>query len=434
MLFKVLFLATVCYITVSHCLDFEQPQRGFTGKVVIQHGPSGIEVTKTVDGLPEYRLVEREVCVLSILQRFDWCPRLCGHTQNSITTSYMGTFLSPANIPDDYAEQFTQIINDMESVGVKHNDIAVRGRGSWDKLEILVLNGRLSLIDFGWASVNGSVPCQLPGGYPAYFKPTEDFLTLIELDHIALMKAKNTAANSSSTYHRDKKRFVGSHTEASSLTRRMNTIQIRGHQNFDLTPNGIVSVTKKMRLRFFKEHLELVHRETASRVVMDMGCGAGELSFIARQVGFDQVYSLDHDMENIRLLSRLVVLKREREHIHPVMLSFGDSLPVNPDVLIVGQLIHWVHTCSENFQGFAPILNYLSVAQWLFIEWFDSKDPSILSFGNVTSCREKSQTEEYSVINFEHAIAKIGEIVFRQKLDVSTRVVYKIKVNKIRHQ
>lgn len=69
----------------------------------------------------------------------------------------------------DYREQYEQILHDMRSVGVNHGDIykscqsyktAFCKREEWYELMVKNMeNPRISLVDFGWATVDGSFSC-----------------------------------------------------------------------------------------------------------------------------------------------------------------------------------------------------------------------------------------------------------------------------------
>jgi hypothetical protein len=256
--------------------------------------------------------------------------------------------------------------------------------------------------------------------------------------HITFTFCIDVSPQAPETSYRDKKRLVGSQSEVPTFSQNGDTLKIRGYQNFDLTTNGIVILRKHFKFNYIMQQLELYlmeisKEETKARKLtfMDIGCSAGESSFIARQVGFDQAYSLDHDSEYIEMLKKVIALRGENEHMHPQVLSFGDALPVNPDVLFVGALIHWVYSCTAHHLSFSPILKYLSVAPILFIEWIDPEDGAMQSFHHL-NCGNNTHTEDYSVENFERAVNEIGHIISRRPVETKTRVLYKIKVNTVR--
>ena len=167
------------------------------------------EIVKTVNepSLASYNLLAREVCVLALLQQFQWCPRLLAVTTTTITMSFVGETVSARSLPRDYSQQYKQILADMASVGVRHNDIWCPLSGplyragicSNGKSEVMVnlLNSRLSLVDFGWATVYDCVPCGLSGEKfpgseltPLGWKPLDDASVLSLLDELAANDTK----------------------------------------------------------------------------------------------------------------------------------------------------------------------------------------------------------------------------------------------------
>ena len=132
-------------------------QTGNTSSVRIVNGTVTKRLKKETN-LFASKVLQREACVLGLLEKFEWAPRLLALNDHMLTTLYVGVPVNAANIPKDYADQFDQILKDLKSVGVEHGDITYPGT---HKIEIMVLDGHLSLIDFGWASVNGRVPCGL---------------------------------------------------------------------------------------------------------------------------------------------------------------------------------------------------------------------------------------------------------------------------------
>jgi len=132
-------------------------KQGFASTVPV----AGRNVVKTAKKKHQkHNLVEREVCVLQLLQRFAWAPRLIGSKLDTITQSFVGRRITSETLPADSIVQFNQILANMASVGVKHNNIIYPCRpNKVRKIDMTTLDGRLSLVDFGWATVNDSVPC-----------------------------------------------------------------------------------------------------------------------------------------------------------------------------------------------------------------------------------------------------------------------------------
>lgn len=112
---------------------------------------------------------EREKYLGSILNKFDWYPKLLYNDDENqfFIFKYSGVPINKSNMPDDFVEQFNKILSDMKSVNIQHNDIK--------HSEILVKDSKIYLCDFGWGSINGCLSCgidiwgakntQKPGGY-----------------------------------------------------------------------------------------------------------------------------------------------------------------------------------------------------------------------------------------------------------------------------
>lgn len=125
---------------------------------------------KYLTSYKEYNVYEREKYIGSILNKFEWYPKL--HYSDDINKffvfSNVGVPVTIKNKPYDLEKQFNKILNDMKSVNVQHNDIKIG--------EILVdENNKIYLCDFGWGSINNQLGCGIglwncnnkkkPGGY-----------------------------------------------------------------------------------------------------------------------------------------------------------------------------------------------------------------------------------------------------------------------------
>lgn len=112
---------------------------------------------------------KREKHIVTLLQQFDWCPKLLYADDNLkfLIFSNCGVPINSKNKPKNFKEQFEKILSDMESVNVQHNDIKNE--------EILVKDNKVYLCDFGYGSINGELGCNIgiwnakntrkPGGY-----------------------------------------------------------------------------------------------------------------------------------------------------------------------------------------------------------------------------------------------------------------------------
>ena len=111
------------------------------------------------------QLLSREVCILQLLQRFAWAPRLLCVGSDFMLTTYMGQPACASQMDADLTQQLNILLNDMSSVGVRHNDLARRhyqGRVS-GTIEVMLRDQRISLVDFALGTINGShaVSCTL---------------------------------------------------------------------------------------------------------------------------------------------------------------------------------------------------------------------------------------------------------------------------------
>jgi tRNA A-37 threonylcarbamoyl transferase component Bud32 len=101
-----------------------------------------------------YNVMEREVCLYNILNvnGYDWCPKLI-HTDNTtyIVVEYAGVNINAQNCPNNWEKQIDIILNDLKKETIKHNDIKLD--------EILVKDGKIYLVDYGWCSVGGEMSC-----------------------------------------------------------------------------------------------------------------------------------------------------------------------------------------------------------------------------------------------------------------------------------
>jgi tRNA A-37 threonylcarbamoyl transferase component Bud32 len=100
---------------------------------------------------------EREIGVLKLLNehKFDWCPTLIKtyDDEKTFIMNYCGNSMMKTNRPTDYKKQVEQILNDMKSIDLKHNDIK--------NTEVLVCNSKIFIVDFGWASIKDDFSCGL---------------------------------------------------------------------------------------------------------------------------------------------------------------------------------------------------------------------------------------------------------------------------------
>jgi tRNA A-37 threonylcarbamoyl transferase component Bud32 len=133
-------------------------------------------VFKHVTAYLEYDVFEREVFLLEYLKKnnCDFVPELIKYdiTNKIIMMSYCGSRLSEKT--PDILVQMKNIESTLKRHNVKHNDVKERANS-----ELLILNEKLYLCDFGWGSIGTDHGCniglwsgQKPGGYVNYgFNP-----------------------------------------------------------------------------------------------------------------------------------------------------------------------------------------------------------------------------------------------------------------------
>jgi serine/threonine protein kinase len=142
---------------------------------IINQGATSVSFTaphlfvKYIVKYNNYDVYKREKYMSSILAQFAWYPKLLYSCdiENFFVFRYAGVPINLKNKPDDFKQQFQQILKDMKSVNIQHNDIKSG--------EILVHNKKIYLCDFGWASINNDIGCGIdiwsckntskPGGY-----------------------------------------------------------------------------------------------------------------------------------------------------------------------------------------------------------------------------------------------------------------------------
>lgn len=98
--------------------------------------------------------------------------------------------MRPKTLPADYVAQYAKILQDMKLIGVSHNDIFIPGH----KMELHVQNKMLFLVDFGWATVNGSY-ATCPGVSslaPPEFVPIADDKVMDVLHQWSTTKTRTT--------------------------------------------------------------------------------------------------------------------------------------------------------------------------------------------------------------------------------------------------
>lgn len=96
-----------------------------------------------VDNISHYT---NECKYLKLLSRYDISPKILDSDFNSLIITDCGDTLTLENCPSDWKEQIINIYNILKKENIYHNDIKIDN--------FTVLNNKIYLIDFGWASQN----------------------------------------------------------------------------------------------------------------------------------------------------------------------------------------------------------------------------------------------------------------------------------------
>lgn len=116
-----------------------------------------MEVEKRIELFAQHDIWAREVHWLQKLQGSGIAPELRGHSPNLIRMSYVGEPVRQYNLPGDWPEQAERMLRTLRGHSCCHNDIKCDN--------LTVLDGRLHLVDFGWATGSGeAIPSDWPTG------------------------------------------------------------------------------------------------------------------------------------------------------------------------------------------------------------------------------------------------------------------------------
>lgn len=113
-------------------------------------------VFKKIKKYPKYNVFEREIYLLEYLNEnnIDFVPKLIHYDRNTkiMMMTNCGEVLNNRNKPKNYIEQCNKILLSLKSLNIQHNDIK-------KNQEVLVLNNKVYICDFGWGSINNSLSC-----------------------------------------------------------------------------------------------------------------------------------------------------------------------------------------------------------------------------------------------------------------------------------
>lgn len=141
--------------------------RGATAVVSKEDG----KIIKKQTGFMKYGLIDNEKRILEKTMVRDGLPFIhfplisLSSEEGQIVMEDCGDIISTENLPANWKEQLVEIIMDLRECGIEHRDIKPEN--------LLVKNGLIKLIDFGWARLIDDEPDEPPSclGYP--YKPTD---------------------------------------------------------------------------------------------------------------------------------------------------------------------------------------------------------------------------------------------------------------------
>jgi len=113
------------------------------------------EVAKQIGRYAEYGILEREREWLDRLRQSGAVPALKRVSGDCIVTSYVGEPVRQYNLPADWRDQAERLLAALAAAHCAHNDIKCDN--------LAVRDGRLYLLDFGWATEAGT---PIPSGWP----------------------------------------------------------------------------------------------------------------------------------------------------------------------------------------------------------------------------------------------------------------------------
>tara|TARA_B110000208_G_C11727825_1_gene415238 strand:+ start:53 stop:1342 length:1290 start_codon:yes stop_codon:yes gene_type:complete len=362
---------------------------------------------KYVNNYIKYGVYEREKFISTILNKFDWYPKLLHYNDDKKVLIFenVGVPINLKNLPNDFKKQFNKILLDMKSVNIQHNDI---------KQEELLIdkNNKIYLCDFGWASVNNDTGCGIDiwsSNNKNKHGPWYDDQKFLERLHI----------------YTDPIRKIGSQSETPSIKYDGDFLKVSGYQVFTINKNTkiIEFDKKKYKFSYINNLLSNLNIDNCKSFV-DIGCNSGLTSLIAFNNGFDYIVSLDHDPEYIQTLSKIKEYCKIT-NIHESVFSFGDPITEKFDVVFCGAIIHWIFSLTANFKNFISIIQYLIqiTNKYLVIEWVDQNDSAILSLNHIKKNKQIGD-EEYNTKNFETAVKKYTKIISKKDVENTTRTIY----------
>ena len=136
-------------------------------------------VSKKIIRMEDRSVRDREIFWLQYLNEkgYNWCPKFWGidPISKAIYMEYVGERINKNNAPENWEEQLQKILDDLRSEEIQHNDIK--------PTEVLVKDGKIHVIDFGWATKGTDWSCGQ--NFDAREKPCHKFHDTEAISRIA---------------------------------------------------------------------------------------------------------------------------------------------------------------------------------------------------------------------------------------------------------
>ena len=411
---------------------------------------AGIVVKRVTEWL-EYGVFEREVYWLQQLADVPFVPKLIQFDEETktIVTEFAGERLTRDNLPADWDMQVRTIILTLRAFDCAHNDIKPS--------ELLVLNGKLSLCDFAWATNYGAP-------HPAHWPPAlgEEFALKRRSslnDSFAIMRSvccvlekgeyvdagglsrlespvalpnpdtaetstddESVLNNVSMQFCKTPNMFAGK----LDYSEHDGQVVVQGYQCYEIDAHSLralggnfTSPKSQALLSYFQP------ANIQDKTVNDLGCANGFFSFAALFAGAEKVHAVDIDADHLAQVERIKA-KFGFDRIHPVHSNVQDFTSTS-DITICLALIHWIFSCTTFYGRFENCMSHLSelTRETLIIEWIDPRDTAIQNFGHI-NYNDHVEREEYSLDNFLAALQQFFPNMLDEHAVSDTRTVYRV--------
>ena len=186
MLYKLFFIAKSVLISII-CKYFPSTKIQYPNNStsIINISLDKKYVTKEVILYNKYNVINNEIKWLEKLHNVDFTPNYFSRSDNIITLTYAGENINKNNVPENWEKQIDNISKLLKEENCSHNDIKPS--------DILILKGKIMLIDFQWATnINEPIPKHWPKYIGRNYKTTNGTYN----DAISLKKSILSIINS----------------------------------------------------------------------------------------------------------------------------------------------------------------------------------------------------------------------------------------------